>query len=69
MNMRQIAAQCLRPLLWPNIRLIDDHDEHARQIQADLDAEHYRRQRSRRQIYYPPGTIAPRRLPAEDRAA
>jgi len=58
----KLIAQVGRTLLWPNISVIDEYDEAARQIQADLDAEHERQRRSTRQIYYPPGTVAPRRL-------
>lgn len=42
--------------------LIDPTDQRAIEIQRELDAEHDRQARSERQIYYPPGTIAPRKL-------
>lgn len=62
----KVVSRCGRAVFWPDICIIDEHDENARQIQADLDAEHQRQQRSMRQIYYPPGTMAARRLADTD---
>jgi len=41
---------------------IIEHDPRAEQIQKDLDAEHYRQERSKRKVWYPEGVIAPRKL-------
>lgn len=59
---KKAISRCGRAVFWPDISVIEDHDPHALKIQADLDAEHGRHQRSTRKIYYPPGTLAPRRL-------
>lgn len=42
--------------------LISDNDPRAAEIQRDLDQEHARVDRARRQTYFPPGTVAPRTL-------
>ena len=61
-SIKKTISRCGRALFQRDISTIDQHDVLARQIQADLDAEHYRRSRSQRKVYYPPGTVAPRRL-------
>ncbi|HBN16150.1 MAG: hypothetical protein CMQ46_05610 [Gammaproteobacteria bacterium] len=42
--------------------LIEEDDPAAKQLQADIDAEQARIDRSRRRDYFPPGSVAPRTL-------
>lgn len=51
-----------RRIFGSDQNLIDENDPRARQIQKDLDAEHERQARSERQVWYPPGTMAPRTM-------
>lgn len=51
-----------KSIFGTDMNLIDDHDPVAAEIQRELDAEHNRQARSERQVYHPPGTLAPRKL-------
>jgi|GEM_PF-4320817 len=54
--------EAFKSIFGTDQNLIDDRDPMARQLQADIDAEQARIDRSRRRDYFPPGTVAHRTL-------
>jgi glutamate racemase len=54
--------EAFQSIFGTDMNLIEPNDPRAKEIQRELDAEHDRQARSGRQIYWPPGTLAPRKL-------